>query len=857
MQKFALRLAVCVCMAVSMASGADSTPCWDPINPYERETTVEETVSEWSFDDGRSGWRAVHSTEVEARAGRLHVTATGKDPYIHGPAIKATPRLHVDIRMKSNSSGAAQVFWTTPDGGWSQERMQTMQVQHDGKWHTYSAALPAEDTVTRLRLDPGMGEGTIVIDYIRLRHSELHPLEIRQLERKRDALMAHVKNHGDEKRRFTLAGNQYSVGPGKTVSAPVPTTADAPFERVTVKVQSPDLPPLRRTAYIHHPGADTNWLTLSGDKVQLKIAPDGSGARLLRGGRVVGVLTPLVAVNPLQRGRSVPELEVEARSDHSVTFSAPGLGELRLSVSGRRIFYSARTDSPVGGPVVRAVGHMQQGLLSGVEYLGEGERSSSRRDIRTPEHVRFAPERRDITMPLMAYVTDRARLSLTWNNMNLQPIFATPDFFDGTDDHLMGLAGREIDATLRVAPGWQDGGRLTDSILWAVRRMGVPEPPQPPRDLEEQWNLCLSAYRETLKADEGWHILKGKGEGKWYADYASVIWRLTGEMPETGGLVGGGCHLSLPESFLVAGQVQRWLRNLRNKAYGARRGQRDDGSWAYNGDLAKTHFENTASGLCALRAKPLLKHALYTGNDKSRDAAVRALEYIKRFRTPRGAQTWEIPLHTPDILASARLVNAYVTGYRLTGREDFLREARRWAITGLPFVYLWGDKPVMRYATIAVYGATHLQRPNWIGRPVQWCGTVYADALLALAPHDEALDWRKIARGITVAGEQMQYTEGPSKGTLPDSWLLESQEPRPWDIDPGALVSLRLRLEGRPAGVYTAVGGEHRVVAPYPVSIRDGEAIIEAEKGQTYRVVIDGHRVKKVDSQGRDAVPLD
>ena len=105
-------------------------------------------------------------------------------------------------------------------------------------------------------------------------------------------------------------------------------------------------------------------------------------------------------------------------------------------------------------------------------------------------------------------------------------------------------------------------------------------------------------------------------------------------------------------------------------------------------------------------------------------AAVKTLDYAKRFRTPRGAQVWEIPLHTPDMLASAYLVWAYVRGYELTGNEEYLREARKWALTGIPFVYLWSDYPVMLYATPPVYGATNWQAPFWIGLPVQWVGLV-------------------------------------------------------------------------------------------------------------------------------------
>jgi hypothetical protein len=178
-------------------------------------------------------------------------------------------------------------------------------------------------------------------------------------------------------------------------------------------------------------------------------------------------------------------------------------------------------------------------------------------------------------------------------------------------------------------------------------------------------------------------------------------------------------------------------------------------------------------------------------------------------------------------------------------------------MTGVPFVYLWGDKPIMRYGTTAVLGATNWKAPLWIGRPVQWCGLVYADALLDLAAHDDTLDWRKLARGITIAGEQMQYPEGNHVGTLPDSIGLNTQQRYPADINPVALVNLRRRLADKPVGLQVAVGGGHHVVAPFPVHIESGQAVIDAEPGQQYQVVIDGDRIEMIDSTGTDRLALD
>ncbi len=97
-------------------------------------------------------------------------------------------------------------------------------------------------------------------------------------------------------------------------------------------------------------------------------------------------------------------------------------------------------------------------------------------------------------------------------------------------------------------------------------------------------------------------------------------------------------------------------------------------------EFQRGHFEDTASGHCARPAALLLEAAYYLGDKQALEAGLKTLQYMKRFCVPRGAQTWELSLHTPDILASAELVRAYVRGYELTGNEDYLAEARRWAL---------------------------------------------------------------------------------------------------------------------------------------------------------------------------------
>jgi hypothetical protein len=198
-----------------------------------------------------------------------------------------------------------------------------------------------------------------------------------------------------------------------------------------------------------------------------------------------------------------------------------------------------------------------------------------------------------------------------------------------------------------------------------------------------------------------------------------------------------------------------------------------------------------------------------------------------------------------------------VRGYELTGNEEYLARARSWALTGVPFVYLWGRYPTMVYATIPVYGATNWRAPNWIGLPVQWCGSVYAYALGLLAPYDQTLDWKRLARGILIAAEQMQYPDGKLVGCLPDIFDLPAQRRAGPSINPCALVSLRMLLDGEVDFLSVAADAGHRVAAPFPVTIREGKAYVRAERGVDYQVLVDGQRIVDIKSQGTDVISLD
>ena len=818
------------------------------IDPRPSPLLRTEPVQEWTFRDGAAGWTALNQCTLTATGGVLRIQSSGDDPYFVSPPLHLDGPFTVRLRMKSSTGGAGQIFWTTVQAPQTDpDRCESFKLVHDGAWHDYAVPMNPDGTLARLRLDPGTAPGTIEVEKIELVREIPHPLEILSIRADGRRITLALTNRSGQAVAGTANGKPFTLAGGAAATVELAAAGTAPFEAREVAVASEGLPALRRTVFVADAGAAGDWIARTSGDLTVRVARDGSGARVELGGQLVGFVAPLV-----WRDGVVPKLKLVEEGD-ALRFDGDGVG-VTVYLRGDELSVAIRSEAPCEGPVLRALGPLEQGVFAGLEYLGKGEASSSTLDIETEEHVRFAPDPMKVTMPLMAFVTDRASAAMTWTDMTLQPVFATPNFLDGAEGHRAALRGTNIDATIRFSKP----APLEEAILWAVRKRGLPTLPAPPRSREAQMALSLKALTgPPLKTDAGWgHCAEARWPRQPFADCASTVWRLTGEAPALPKLVLNGSHIRNEAVYFVTGRAQEWLAAKSAQVRGLLAAQQGDGSFRYDGKYRRGHFEDTASGYCAVHAVTLLEHARATGDPAALAAGVKALEFMKRFRTPRGAQTWECPLHTPDILASAYLVHACTLGFELTGRREYLDGARKWALSGLPFVYQWSCRPVMAYATTPVFGATGWRAPNWMGLPVQWCGYDYAYALVQFAPHDQTLDWRQLAMGILLAAEQMQYPDGEFAGCVPDSFSLAEQRRNPSNINPCAIVSLRLALEGGLDALAVAADGGHSVVAPFPVAIRDGRAHVRAKPGAAYQVLVDGARVVDVASRGEDVVDL-
>ena len=129
-------------------------------------------------------------------------------------------------------------------------------------------------------------------------------------------------------------------------------------------------------------------------------------------------------------------------------------------------------------------------------------------------------------------------------------------------------------------------------------------------------------------------------------------------------------------------------------------GRDEDGAWRFDADqrhttgpfVGKDYHElgpdNAVElGTCARKAYEVLNYARIAGDPTAYEAMRKTLGLMESFRVPRAAQVWEVPVHTPDVLAAADAVDAYVEAYRFSRDERLASRRRDVGSTG-PAVHL-------------------------------------------------------------------------------------------------------------------------------------------------------------------------
>jgi len=508
------------------------------------------------------------------------------------------------------------------------------------------------------------------------------------------------------------------------------------------------------------------------------------------------------------------------------------------------------------GPMLYALDR-DEAIFPGLEWLAGDEASSSTLDIAEghPHQKRFVVHPNMVTIPAIGVHGRHGTVGLLWNirqkwdGTRDRPsvLFASPDRLNNQRSHLMGLFlptvpdyvepnKQQASRPYRLKPDqpirirchiWADG-RATDALAaideW-LRIYGLPKPtPLPHGSYEREIEFSMQAYLKSLWEAETKQWWTSKGGHPLMSRLARprhyIADLLLGAIVSPDADVRRQCRARAEEVLKIIGgeprlDAQRFGRRadlaMANpaRAAGLLATMGDDGAWRFDADRQDAGVfkgrdyhelgpDNAVEvGTCARKAFEVLRYARIAGDREAYDRMQKTLRLMETFRVPRAAQVWEVPVHTPDLLAAADAVDAYVEAHRFSGEKRWLRNAVTWARRGLPFIYLWSDpeKPWLWGASIPVFGATWY-RGSWFGRPVQWNGLRYANALLKLAEYDQSCAWRRIAELIIRSAIHQQDLAGENTALWPDNISAINGRKCPWVFAPRQIIRNILKLTG-------------------------------------------------------------
>lgn len=844
--------------------------------PVAAQPAAAQPVAPFDFSKpgGAQGWDAAHDiARLESSAEGLVLHIDGADPYATGPArdFPAGTPLWLSVRVRSEQAGGWQIFYFKDAPG----EENSVRFEAQAGWQEVRLPLPALGSGSRFRIDPPGTSGQAVVAWMKFepRLALQEPVWPRPLAfsgaafslRAGDLSLAHGRNAwGDF--QLSVAGRRMALG----------------FNRPLIGYML---------------GGQLRWIDLR------------RAAKT-----VVRRVRTEIRVSTTLRDRDGARWELEQ------SFSAARAGTIQVNSRVRvdrdrsMVFVPMLVILPGAGSFGPAKG---QAILPGLEYL-DNEPSSSQADINGSASQRQVPDSLKITFPLMAIEHDARYIGLVWDkDPKFSAVFDSPDRLFRSNGHVLGVLFPGSDGANRVegsllpyqgellrakAPLTLNaaiiGGRgrsMVPAIEHYVRLRGLPPRPDIGMKRQDYFSLAARGWLDSKirQGDLFRHAFWPGFEPHTAADAPLLMeWlarrvhddRVAARLRATAQAAikrvepdnfnnANVSHVTYPVAALVYGHVAENAAGAANQARELLGRFEPDGTVRYRPreggtNYGKTHFAPTANGLTAQTVASLLDAATFAGDRELIGAALKHLGALDQFAggVPRGAQTWEVPLHTPDILASAHLVRAYTRGFELTGDAHFLEMARYWAWTGVAFVYLANptNGRVGPFSTIAVLGASNWQAPVWFGQPVQWCGLVYADALYRLAPHDPNGIWKPLADGITAAGIQHTWSGGDAEraGLLPDFYHLRPQRSDGPAINPGTVQTNAVRLFGEGAlydfHAFRAAG--LLVHAPGTINAMQDVAgrasfVVEGWPDRPYYVLINGlKKAPRLRLNGQDAL---
>ncbi len=383
-----------------------------------------------------------------------------------------------------------------------------------------------------------------------------------------------------------------------------------------------------------------------------------------------------------------------------------------------------------GGPWVRVgdgtTGAARfEGLFPGLEYLGtdvqSDERSSSDRDVAPQLADRFVPHRRDITIPLAAITLPNHDLvALLWQNdaegNGPAAIFASPDFLEADPpelqavrprsgaDHLLGLFLPEVpehvepNHVIAATPVTLAAGqsltiraqllaRPHAQVLDAVETWRQVHAPAPAGDVDTllpaTLKLSRTAFEHVLWVDgQGWMSIPARKVASRDPSVALLYHWLAALLPDPKLRDLAEQRVPTTDDLPLAlwqGNVASALATAAEAGRAPLASRRSSLDWGFDPDDQRAMLGrrgDTNVGIIAPPLATIFRSARAGADERMLAEAMKSLPAMLRYRVPRGAQVWEVPLHAPDILASSRACEVFCLAYELTGDEQWLQRAR-------------------------------------------------------------------------------------------------------------------------------------------------------------------------------------
>ncbi len=144
------------------------------LNAHLRETGADVPKKNPNYDPDAitdaQGWKPNGTCGIGMKKGAMQILSTGGDPYVtNGNVPAAAGRLKAVMRIRSESSGGGNFFWTTgkaPNFG-PHQRLDIF-PRHNGEWQEITVPFTANSTLKALRIDPSTAPGLSEIDWIKL-----------------------------------------------------------------------------------------------------------------------------------------------------------------------------------------------------------------------------------------------------------------------------------------------------------------------------------------------------------------------------------------------------------------------------------------------------------------------------------------------------------------------------------------------------------------------------------------------------------------------------------------------------------------------------------------------------------------